>query len=349
MMEDLHMRPVASHGRPTTPRPLIAVAAIAFMVSACAGSGGTSATPTSADTAIPTAAPTAAPTVAPTNTPAPLPALKLLWQGAGPVSAAVATFSPAIDPVTGDVWVAVSRQNQFWIFSPEGKFLEAWGTAGKGPGQFHLASNDPNPDSNSGIAFAPDGSFYVVDTGNYRVEGFDKDRKFVTMWGTFGTGDGQFGNPKGVATDGKTVWVADDPRNDIQAFDTSGHFLRSFPFPFVLFSRAPSGNLFCADPSGILEVDGSGKQVAHFAVTWATFGGGPAQVVVAANGHMFVGIQNESGPVALVEFDATGAVLHEWANGAETMALAPYGKSIYLAYSGPPDVGWAYIQKYALP
>ena len=110
------------------------------------------------------------PTAVPSASPSPLAALTLLWQKGAPSTVRADTYWPAIDPLTGNVWVASSFDNQYWIFSADGKFLEAWGTPGKGPGQFQLTTNDPKPDAVGAIAFAPDGSFYVVDNGNYRVE-----------------------------------------------------------------------------------------------------------------------------------------------------------------------------------
>ena len=42
---------------------------------------------------------------------------------------------------------------------------------------------------------------YVSDSGNWRIQKFDSDGKFITKWGTNGTGDGQFSDPKGIAID----------------------------------------------------------------------------------------------------------------------------------------------------
>ena len=327
-------------------------AAVVLLVGACGG-----AVPPTGPASVATTGPTAAAVatagvtkVPPTPTPTPLPSLKVLWKGAGPVTATrLATYWPAVDPVTGDIWVAASRQNQYWIFSPDGKFLEAWGMPGSGPGQLALTTHDPTPDSVGAIAFAPDGSFYVADNGNYRVEKFDKNRKFVLQWGSFGSDNGQFGSPKGIATDGKSVWVADDPRQDIQVFDTNGKYLREFPFPFVLFSRSSAGILYVVDSTGVLEVDDNGATVRHLAVDWAALHGA-SDVVADGSGHIFAGTQDDSGPTGLVELDpTTGAVMHDWSNGAETMAIANDGKTMYLAYTGPPDGGWPYMQAVALP
>ena len=224
-------------------RVLVAIAASAVFVSACGSGAATSPSTNPPTQASLTASPTAT-TIPPTPTPVPttLSSLKVLWQAAGPGTAPrLATYWPAVDPITGNIWVAASRLNQYWIFSPAGKFLEAWGTPGSGPGQLALTTHDPTPDSVGAIAFAPDGSFYIADNGNYRVERFDKNRKFVLQWGSFGAGDGQFGSPKGIVTDGKSVLVADDPRGDVQVFDTNGHYLRKFPISFPEFSRSTAG------------------------------------------------------------------------------------------------------------
>lgn len=283
-----------------------------------------------------------------------LAALPLLWQKAGPSGTTTATYWPAVDPRTGNVWVTSIREDRFWIFSPAGKFLEAWGTPGKAPGQFTLRHGT---DAGGAVAFAPDGSFFVVDGGNQRVEKFDAGRHFLKAWGSFGTDDGQFADPRGIATDGKTVYVADAARGDVQAFDANGRFLRSFPIPFVLFSLAQSGHLFVADQTGILELDGSGHQVAHHDLDFATLGGNDlegghagSQTAVDRAGHIYVGVQSDAGPVALVELDPSGAILRSWSTGGETMALSPDGKVVYLAYTGPPTPpGWPDLRAYALP
>jgi hypothetical protein len=345
------MRPAPSLRRTTA----TAAAALLLVVGCGSGASPTSpATPAASAAPAPAASGIAAPAsstaspaaVAPTPAPA---ALTLLWQGAGPKRAKTETYWPAIDPVTGDVWVASTFDNQFWIFTPDGRYLEAWGASGSGPGQFKLTTADVNPDGIGAIAFAPDGSFFVSDGGNYRVQAFDGNRRFLRTWGTFGTADGQFGSPRGIATDGTTVWVADDPRGDVQAFDTRGRFLRSFQFPFVLFARSPSGNLVVPDASGILELDGTGSQVAHLVVDWSNEAGNPSQPAVDAAGHVFVGLQADTTPTGMLELAPDGTVLHRWSTGGETMTLVPDGSAAYVAYTGANLSGWPYLRKYALP
>jgi DNA-binding beta-propeller fold protein YncE len=70
-----------------------------------------------------------------------------------------------------------------------------------------------------GIAVDGAGDVYVTDTGNHRVEKFDKEGNFITQWGGFGNGDGQFNFPYGIAVDAKgSVFVIDSGNTRVQQF-----------------------------------------------------------------------------------------------------------------------------------
>ncbi len=44
----------------------------------------------------------------------------------------------------------------------------------------------------TGIAVDSSGNVYVTDSGNHRIQKFDSNGNFITKWGSYGTGDGQF-------------------------------------------------------------------------------------------------------------------------------------------------------------
>ena len=63
------------------------------------------------------------------------------------------------------------------------------------------------------------GNVYVADRDNSRIQKFDASGTFLTAWGSYGSGNGQFSNPIGVATDGSgNLYVADTNNNRIQKF-----------------------------------------------------------------------------------------------------------------------------------
>jgi len=72
---------------------------------------------------------------------------------------------------------------------------------------------------NGRVAVASDGSIYVSDTNNHRIQKFTSEGVFVNKWGTDGTGYRQFLYPAGVAvaSDG-SVYVADSVNHRIQKF-----------------------------------------------------------------------------------------------------------------------------------
>jgi DNA-binding beta-propeller fold protein YncE len=80
-------------------------------------------------------------------------------------------------------------------------------------------------DRSFALALDPPGNVYVADTFNSRVEEFDPAGRLLLAWGTSGTGNGEFSQPEGIATDGQIVYVADTGNQRVQAFDTSGRFL----------------------------------------------------------------------------------------------------------------------------
>ena len=142
--------------------------------------------------------------------------------------------SPAQWPLRHEFAVFVRKDiaNQIWDFGatppeafelPEDIYLEGmrtvdslstFGMSGTGPGQF---SNPRN------VAVDAQGMVYVLDTGNHRVQVFDANGQFVTMWGTEGSGPGQLKEPWGIAvsSDGQ-VYVADTWNHRLVKFSADG-------------------------------------------------------------------------------------------------------------------------------
>ena len=127
-------------------------------------------------------------------------------------------FGVAVDP-SGNVFVADTFSSRIQKFTNDGTFLTTWGTPGAGKGQMQ------NPYS---LGVDASGNVYVADTGdewaetdndNSRIEKFTNNGSFITSWGSYGTGDGQFDVPFGIVVDPSgNVFVVDEENNRIQEF-----------------------------------------------------------------------------------------------------------------------------------
>ena len=106
--------------------------------------------------------------------------------------------------------------------------------------QFGRAGN-ANEQFNSphGIAIAPDGTIYIADTNNNRIQHFSAIGQFINSWGSFadnksGTAPiGTFNQPWAVAIspNGKYIYVADTWNHRIQKFDSIGTPLKMWGTP----------------------------------------------------------------------------------------------------------------------
>jgi DNA-binding beta-propeller fold protein YncE len=97
---------------------------------------------------------------------------------------------------------------------------QSWGAQGSGNGQFQNPRN---------VAVGPDGSVYVADSGNHRIQKFDAAGNHLLTWGSQGAGPGQFQEPWGLAVDGQgRVYVADTWNHRVQVFDAEGTFLNQW-------------------------------------------------------------------------------------------------------------------------
>ncbi len=128
----------------------------------------------------------------------------------------------------GSIYVADSRNNRIQHFSSTGEFINGWGSfadiaKGAAPGG---TFNEP-----WGVAVAGDGSIYVTDTWNHRIQKFNSNGEFITMWGVFGQGEtpDAFWGPRGIAVDEKNkVYITDTGNKRVVIFNQDGTLITSF-------------------------------------------------------------------------------------------------------------------------
>ncbi len=128
----------------------------------------------------------------------------------------------------GTLYVTDTETHEVVHLSPDGQVLHRWGafadiaTGAAPPGTF----NQP-----WGVAVGPDGSIYVADTWNHRIQKFTAEGQFLTMWGVFGQAEtpDAFWGPRDVAVDSQgRVFVSDTGNKRIVVFDSQGVFITQF-------------------------------------------------------------------------------------------------------------------------
>jgi tripartite motif-containing protein 71 len=71
---------------------------------------------------------------------------------------------------------------------------------------------------------------WVADVGHDRIQEFNSKGEFVREFGTGGSANGEFSNPRGIAVNKSTgnVYVSDDGNERVQEFNSKGEFIRVF-------------------------------------------------------------------------------------------------------------------------
>jgi len=129
----------------------------------------------------------------------------------------------ALDTTNRFLYVVDTQQDQVLVYDADSlKLLRRIGTGGKN----HYLTTPGDFGAPQGVAVDKDGNVYVTDTLNNRVEIFDADGNYISLFGKHGDGPGYFARPKGIAVDGDGhIWVADEMEDRLQVFNREGQLL----------------------------------------------------------------------------------------------------------------------------
>jgi predicted membrane-bound mannosyltransferase/DNA-binding beta-propeller fold protein YncE len=248
----------------------------------------------------------------------------------------------------GTLYVADSSNNRIEHFDAQGNLLKAWGTfadvqQGAAPGG---TFNEP-----WSVAVGPDGSVYVADTWNHRVQKFTADGAFVAMWGakpgTETADEVAFYGPRSVVVDAQgRLFVADTGNKRIVILSPDGKLLGQFGTPGAGDGQLDEPAGIALDESGRVYVadtwnhrvqifapspDGTYTAVESFDVNgW--FGTSPdtkPYIAVDSIHHIYV---TDPGTCRIIEFNERGVVLSLWgACGDDPQSLStPTGLAVDL-------------------
>lgn len=213
----------------------------------------------------------------------------------------------------GRLYVADYWNDDVLIYGLDGKLLETLGTPGR-PGTAQGVFNAPG-----GVGVNPaNGTLYVADFYNQRVQAFAPDGRFLGQWGKTGhkgfLGHGVFNYPIAVAVNAKTgdLYVADGYNDRIQEFGPDGCFVRTWgagPFGLHLphginvlgalagwlktptsVAVGPHSNVFVADQENdrVQKFTAKGVYLTQFGTKPTGRAYTVAAVAVAANGTVYV-------------------------------------------------------------
>ncbi len=179
-----------------------------------------------------------------------------------------------------------------------------WGKPGRGASLLH-GGEFMSPIY--GMTIDRQNSLFVVDNGNNRIQKFEQNGNFILLWGNFGSANGNFNNPTGIACDGKgDVYVADTNNHRIQKFDGKlGHYLMKigsrgngegqFNSPWGVAVDRVRGYIYVVDSANfrVQKFDETGE----FIMQWGSFGNNDGQFYFARG----IAVDQSDGSVYVVD------------------------------------------------
>jgi predicted membrane-bound mannosyltransferase/sugar lactone lactonase YvrE len=226
----------------------------------------------------------------------------------------------------GSLYIADSKNNRIQHIAADGTVIKTWGTfadveKGDAPGG---TFNEP-----WGVAVGPDGSVYITDTWNFRVQKFDANGNFLKMWGYFGQAEkpDAFWGPRGIYVDAQNkVFITDTGNKRVTVFDAEGNPITQFGSAGAeagLFNEPvgitgdADGNIYVADTWNlrvqVFKPDDAGNY--QSVTTWDVNGWSGESldnkpfITVDQNGHLFAA---DPEGYRILEFTTSGEFVRTW-------------------------------------
>ena len=201
------------------------------------------------------------------------------------------------------------------------------------------------------VALDNSGNIYVTSGGKFAIHVFEASGRAKLTVGEWGSGNGQFNNPRGIAVKGDVMYIADYSNNRVQKLTTGGTFLLAFGHKgsgVLCPLKGPLG--ICIDLEERVIVSDYGNHMVQLysrsGVHLHTIDGNsnvsrfvcPCTVAVDPQGNIHVGAKpNAQNAPAITVFTPNGAHLRSYGalrsvtsidvHGAGHSVLCEYGKT----------------------
>jgi predicted membrane-bound mannosyltransferase/DNA-binding beta-propeller fold protein YncE len=251
----------------------------------------------------------------------------------------------------GTFYVADSRNHRVLHLDSSGSILHQWGSFADG---VTVPIGDGTFNEPWGIAVGADGSVFVTDTWNHRIEKFTPTGRFLQAWGFFGQGEApdSFYGPRGLAMDAQgRLYVTDTGNKRVVVFDGNGDYITQFggagfePGFFdepVGITIDKQGAVYVADTWNqriqVFEPLESDEGL-NFIPTrqWDVFGWfgqsleNKPYLAVNDAGHVFI---TDPEGYRVIEFDGEGSIVRTWGEYGESATTFGLASGIALDQEG---------------
>jgi DNA-binding beta-propeller fold protein YncE len=189
------------------------------------------------------------------------------------------------------------------------------------------------------LALDSSNHLFVSDNNNDRVLKFTGNGTYLTQWGSYGGGNGQFNSPFGIAVDSSNnVYVADTDNNRVEKFDSSGNYLTQwgsygtnngqFEYPEGIAVDG-SNNVYVADESNdrVEKFDSNG----NYLTQWGSYGANNGQfeslygMAVDSSNNIYV---TDYYNKRVEKFDSNGNYLTQWGSHGANNGQFEYPEGI---------------------
>lgn len=264
-----------------------------------------------------------------------------------------------VDP-DGNIYVSNPFASTIRKYTPNGNLLTEFRNKGSGEGELR------NP---QGLCIDGNGTLYVSDRANYRIQRFDDDFNLIDGWGSFGgSGSGRFNMPLDCDIyeqgDNKSLYVNEFWNCRIQKFTLDGEVVSLWGTLGRGSGEFDNPEALAVDNNGYVYVSDSGNgrvqkfdSKGNFITEWGNHGTGRGEfrrncgIAVSKDGKYVYVVDMGNHRVQKFRSDGTFITLWKTEGEAEEEKYSPRGIAVddegyvYVSEQGPSD-GYCRIQKF---